>query len=149
MVGEPHEVGNLTGSQHVRIVRECLKDGHRLFPRTRDRMEFRRHLLKLRYWPERHPQDTRGQVLDLDWEKVRSLAGLNVFELRVNDIIGGHDNLRAYFYAHEKKDAVSPLPCVWILYSMQKKRNEITRFDLNIMKARRLTVRRLVYGLSN
>lgn len=66
--------GNLAGSQHVRILREALKAGHRLFPRTRDRMEVRRHLLKLRYWPERWPRDESGMVLDLDWEKVRALA---------------------------------------------------------------------------
>ncbi len=149
MTESPQEVGRLTGTQHVRIVRECLKDGHRLFPKTRDRMEFRRHLLKLRYWPERHPQDHQGTVLDVDWEKVKSLAGLDVFELRVTDTIGGHDNLRAYFYTHEQQDAISPMPCLWILHAMQKKRNDLTKFDLSILKARRLTVRRLVYGVNN
>lgn len=138
-------IGNLTGNFHVRILRETLKAGHRLFPRTKDRMEFRRHLLKLRYWPQRNPVDQNGVVLDLDWEKVRALADLDVFELRVDDVIGGHNNLRAYFYVAEKRDR-DPLRCIWILHAMQKKRNALASQDLVILRARRKVVRTLFYG---
>src|SRR4051794_30443004 len=43
---------SLTGSFRVRAIRPAFADVHRLFNRTRDKVEVRRHALKLRYWPD-------------------------------------------------------------------------------------------------
>jgi hypothetical protein len=68
----------LIGNYRVRVLNSALEEARALCPRARDRMEVRRHALKLRYWPERHPADDAGKILDLDWEWVRALPRLHV-----------------------------------------------------------------------
>src|SRR4051812_25927843 len=113
----------LSGRRRVRAIRPAFDDVARLCGRTRDRIEIRRHALKLRYWPEKHPTDDAGRVLDLNWSWIQALKGLNVGELRIEDNIGGNDNLRIIFY--EGGSSVrAPLPLIWVLRVMQKKRND-------------------------
>jgi hypothetical protein len=102
-------------------------------------MEIRRHALKLRYWPEHHPADEAGKILDLDWEWIRALTGLRIGELRVADAIGGNDNLRVIFYVGNT-EIREPLPMIWILRVLQKKRDDFSKHDVSIFKARRLLV---------
>ena len=127
---------NLTGSYRIRALRSAFVDVRRLCPRTGDRMEIRRHALKLRYWPEHHPTDNAGKILDLDWEWVRALPGLRIGELRIDDAIGGNDNLRVIFYVGNA-EIREPLPMIWILRVLQKKRNDFSMNDISIFKARR------------
>jgi hypothetical protein len=95
--------------------------------------------LKLRYWPQKSPVDESGKLLDLDWSWIRALHGLKVGELRIHDTIGGNDNLRIIFF--EGDPAVrEPLPMIWVLHVMQKKRNNFTSNDLGIFRARRTLV---------
>lgn len=131
---------NLTGSFRVRAIWPAFADVNGLFKNSRDKISVRRHSLKLRYWPEKHPEDVdSGQVLDLDWSWVRSLPGLKIGELRIQDVIGGHDNLRVIFF--EGDSAVrEPLPMLWVIRVMQKKRDDFSKHDLTIFKARRLLV---------
>jgi hypothetical protein len=102
-------------------------------------MEVRRHSLKLRYWPAHHPADNAGKILDLDWEWIRSLSGLRIGELRVADTIGGNDNLRVIFYVGSA-EIRKPLPMIWVIRVIQKKRDDFSRNDLSIFRARRLLV---------
>jgi hypothetical protein len=102
-------------------------------------MELRRHSLKLRYWPERHPTDEAGKILDLDWEWVRALPGSHVGELKIGDAIGGNDNLRAIFHVG-RPEFRGPLPMIWVLRVFQKKRDDFSKNDISIVKARRLLV---------
>lgn len=134
MVGE-----RLTGSYRVRAIRPAFDDTNRLFRKARDNAILRRHALKLRYWPENHPEDQSGKLIDLDWEWVRSLPGLKVGELRIDDEIGGHDNLRIIFFVGDAAIR-EPLPMIWVLRVMQKKRNDFTKNDLATFRARRLLV---------
>lgn len=132
-------MSNLTGRYRVRAIRPAFQDVRRLCKRTRDQLEVRRHALKLRYWPEKNPTDSNGRVLDLDWSWVRSLESLKVGELRIDDAISGNDNLRIIFF---EGSAVirAPLPLMWILRVMQKKRDDFSKHDLSIFKARRILV---------
>ncbi len=66
---------NMTGMHRVRVVRPAFHDAHFWLPRMRDRAELRRQALKLRFWPERCPEDENGQVLDLDWCWIKRLSG--------------------------------------------------------------------------
>ncbi|MHB1557148.1 MAG: hypothetical protein ACYC61_06695 [Isosphaeraceae bacterium] len=129
----------LAGNYRIRALRSAFEDVRGLCPRIRDQMEIRRHALKLRYWPERHPADEAGKILDLDWEWVRALRGLHVGELRIGDVIGGNNNLRVIFYLGNA-GIRDPLPMIWILRVFQKRRDDFSRNDLAIFRARRLLV---------
>jgi len=133
------QAASLTGNFRVRATRSALTAARRLFPKAADRMEVRSHALKLRYWPLKHPADKSGKLLDLNWDWIKALKGTEIGELRLDDTIGGFDNLRIIFLVGDKK-VVKPLPIIWVLQVMQKKRMEWTTNDLAIFKARRLQV---------
>src|SRR5438552_663523 len=99
---------NLSGRYWVRVFGPALWEASKPWPRTRDRMEVRRHALKLRFWPERNPQNEGGTVLDVDWSWIKALKGKNVGELRIDDRIGGHSNIRLIFFVAEQR-AQDPL----------------------------------------
>lgn len=130
---------HLTGNFRVRAIFPSFDDANRLFEKVRDKMEVRRHALKLRYWPEANPTDQSGKVLDLDWSWIKALPNLHVGELRIHDTIGGKDNLRIIFFQGDRVDD-DPMPTVWILRVLQKKRNDFSSHDLRIFKARRTLV---------
>jgi hypothetical protein len=135
----------LTGNYRVRAIRPALVEVSRLCNRTRENIEIRRHALKLRFWPERSPEDDAGILLDLDWSWVKSLPGLKVGELRIHDTIAGCDNLRVIFFVGGSR-ARDRLPTIWVLRVMQKKRQSFSKNDLRIFKARRLLVQERFYG---
>jgi len=129
--------GNLTGAFHVRVLRPALHDAHRIMPRMKDRAILRRHALKLRYWPVPRPEDESGLVLDLNWGWIRSLPGKKVGELRVGDTLGGNDNLRVIFFNPERSE---PLPALWVIAVLQKRRDDFTRFQIRNFANRRQMV---------
>lgn len=135
--------GNLTGRFHIRVLRPALQDAHRLMPRMKDRAILRRHALKLRYWPNPHPESESGLVLDLDWEWIKALPRKKVGELRVQDTLGGNDNLRVIFFNPEKS---KPLPALWVIAVLQKKRDDFTRAQLRNFANRRKIVLSRFYG---
>lgn len=77
----------LNGTHHVRALKSALQAAKDYWPKTQHRMEVRRHALKLRYWGDRHL--ATGSVLDLNYEAIKALAGSGIYELRVDDAIGG------------------------------------------------------------
>ena len=137
---------SLTGQHWVRVLRSALQGCQRLCPRTKDRMEIRQHGLKLRYWPSVSPTDECGKILDLDWEWIKAMPNQRVGELRIDDIIGGHDNLRMIFFVPGIKRKGDPLPAIWVLAVMQKKRQEFTTANLQTFKLRRQLVLERFYG---
>ena len=139
--------GNLTGNYMVRALRHAFSDVAGLCERTRDRISIRRHALKLRYWPEKNPADESGTVLDLDWSWIRSLPNTKIGELRIQDVIGGNDNLRIIFFVGDR-NVIEPLPLppMWVLAVLQKKRDEFRKHDLAIFKARRTFVLERFYS---
>ena len=136
----PVELGkHLTGFYRVRVFRPAWGDARRLLPRTRDCIELRAHALKLRYWPEKNPEAESGDLLDLNWSWIRALGGLKIGELRIDDKIGGNDNLRVIFFCGDPK-VKEPLPFIWILGVIQKKRMEFTAHQIQIWRDRRTLV---------
>ncbi len=67
------------------------------------------------------------------------MPGFHIGELRVADAIGGNDNLRIIFYVGSA-EIREPLPMIWILRVLQKKRDDFSKNDVSIFKARRLLV---------
>lgn len=129
--------GNLTGTYLVRAGRWAFQDVQRLFPKARDRAELRRHALKLRFWPNCRPEDSNGQLLDLDWCWIRSLSGKRIGELRIHDKIGDCDNLRIIFYS--PPISTKP-PMLWVLSVFQKKRDDFTTAQLKSFDFRRTLI---------
>jgi hypothetical protein len=134
----------LTGNYRVRAISPALREVYRLCNRVSENIEIRRHALKLRYWPENNPKTTEGPLLDLNWSWVRSLPRLRVGELRIGDTIAGNDNLRAIFFVGDAKIR-KPLPIIWILRVMQKSRQDFSKNDISIFRARRTLVLKRFY----
>lgn len=136
---------HLTGNYRVRATHAAFADVRRLCSRARDRMEVRRHALKLRFWPGNCSEEDGGPVMDLHWSWIRTMLGLNVGELRLHDTICGNDNLRIIFFVGDESRK-EPLPLIWVLRVMQKKRNDFTPNDVAIFKARRNLVMERFYN---
>jgi len=135
----------LTGRYRVRAHSSALREAKRMFNRVGDRMEVRRHAMKLRFWPDAAPDAQQGQVMDLDWSWVQGLPWNDIGELRISDVIAGNDNLRIIFHRGGDK-LVDPLPAIWILRVFQKKAMHFTSNDLEIFSERRRHIRRRFYG---
>ena len=130
---------HLTGNFHVRATRPAFSDVGWLFKKTRDSIEVRRHALKLAYWPDNTAVEPSGKVIDLDWSWIRSLEGDKIGELRIQDTIGGQDNLRIIFFLGPPSDRAIKR-CIWILSVIQKRRDDFTTHQIRIFAARRKLV---------
>lgn len=138
--------GSMTGTHYVRAVRPAFQDAHKWLPHKRDRALLRRQALKLRFWGDDRSTDEAGLVIDLNWDWVRALRGDRIGELRIDDEIGGFDNLRVITWHPTKPIPPSwdptfqDVPHIWILSVFQKKRNDFTKANLQTFAARRDTV---------
>lgn len=128
---------SLTGRWRVRIFRPAFCEVRSLCKRVGDQMEIRRQALKLKWWPSGEQEN--GQVVDLNWEFLKTAPGEHVGELRIDDEIAGHDNLRVIFYRGDPS-VLEPLPMIWILCVMQKKRDYFTTNEINVFLARKKLV---------
>lgn len=134
---------SLTGNYWVRVFRPAWREASKWLPRTKDRIDLRSHALKLRFWPEAEPEDETGQVLDVNWSWIRALkgGGHKIGELRIDDAIGGHDNLRVIFYlADAHPNGKNPMKIIWILAVLQKKRQDFTQAQMDVYKGRKTLV---------
>lgn len=136
---------SLTGNYRVRALRSAFSDCDNLFRRTRHKIEVRKHALKLRYWPENHPADDAGQILDVNWSWIRTMRGLKTGELRVDDEIGGYKNLRIIFFVGERIQG-NELPIICILAVLQKKRDDFTPNQIKLFSGRRRLVLERFYA---
>jgi len=132
----------LTGQYLIRVCRPAFSAAHRLVPGVSDWMELRDHALKLRYWPHGKAGE---KVVDLNWDWIRACGDRSIGELRIEDTIGGHDNLRVIFYKGKPSDK-APLPVIWILDVLQKKRQSFSTNEIRIFKARRMLVMEYFYS---
>ena len=128
----------LEGDYRVRVFRPAWSDARRWFGKTRDLIEIRSHALKLRFWPSPRAGEQEGQLLDLDWCWIKACKK-DIGELRIQDEIGGHDNIRIVFFRGDPAVQI-PLPVMWVLAVLQKKRNEWTSANIRTFNARRTLV---------
>ena len=144
--------GNLTGTHYVRVIRPAFQDARRMLPQMRDRAVLRRHALKLRFWGADEPVDDQNQVVDLDWGWIKALRNERIGELRIDDHIGGFNNIRIITWHPERSltvdwdKRVGPVPHVWVLSAFQKKRQDFTKGEYANFRARRQTVIERFYG---
>jgi hypothetical protein len=137
---------NLFGDWHVTPTPAGIREAMKLFPKYGDYQELRRHALKLAYWPS-GTSGQSGQICDLDWDEICGMNAPKAYELRIDERIGGHDNLRVIFYTFERK-LILPgdvLPRLWTVSVMQKKTRRFTPNDLKIFRAKVVVVRNRYY----
>jgi hypothetical protein len=130
---------HLRGSHRVRVIRPALRKANKMLPKCRDQMELRAQALKLRHWPEKEVIDEQRQLIDLDWSWIKALSGLRIGELRIADEIGGHENIRLIFWVGDKA-VRAPLPMIWVLDVLAKKRDEFTSYQLDVFRAKRTLI---------
>lgn len=100
-------------------------------------MVLREHALKLRFWPG----GRGGQSVDINWDWIHACGHLGIGELRVEDTIGGHNNLRIIFFKPDTdKSSPDAMPLIWILRVLQKKTQSFMQNEIVIFKARRALV---------
>lgn len=138
--------GSMTGTHYVRAIRPAFQDARKWLPKMSDRAELRRQVLKLRFWGTDGDIQEDGLVVDLNWSWVKCVRELRIGELRIDDVIGGHDNLRAMTWHPQQASPPSwspshgNVPHIWVLSIFQKKRDDFTIANITNLKARRLTV---------
>ena len=140
----------ITGINFVRFTRHGLQAIRAYWTKIGDRFEVRRQALKLRFWDERrlHPP---GTLFDHSYESIKSLQGLGVYELRLDDPIGGQSNIRIVFFDPPQDwqpvaGEVRPLRTLWVLEALPKRRNDWTTNDVTRFRAARLLVRKRFFG---
>ena len=136
----------LEGTNLVRALRSALQKAKKIWPKVGDRMEVRRQSLKLRFWDQRH--ESEPGLLDLTYESIKAMSGLGVYELRLDDDIGGISNIRVLFFDPPrgwKCRFETPLPVVWVLEAVAKKRDGWTKFDIDRFRAARAIVKERFY----
>jgi len=134
---------NLVGRYHVTPVAAALKEADDLFPKTNDYYRLRHCALNLRHWKQEGCDDC-----ELDWDEIKGMAPPRACELRIDEEIGGYNNLRVIFYVFEK-DIVLPgdvLPRLWTICVMQKKTERFSTRDFRVFKARITTLRHRNYA---
>ena len=139
----------LTGCNFVRFSRHGLQAIRAYWFRLGDRFEVRRQALKLRFWDERHEHGP-GMLFDHTYESIKALSGEGVYELRIDDDIGGQSNIRVVFFDppsgwKRTTDNIRPMRVIWVLEALPKKRNEWTKNDLTRFKGQRLLIKRRFY----
>jgi hypothetical protein len=79
------------------------------------------------------------------------LAGLGIYELRIDDTIGGLSNIRIVFFDPPKDwqpvvALARPMRILWVLEALPKRRNDWTSYDLKRFRAARLLLQKRCYG---
>jgi hypothetical protein len=135
---------SLTGTHLVRVLRSGLQSAKHFWPKVGDRMEVRRNALKLRHWGTRAGEG----VMDVTYESIKAMSGSGVYELRIDDAIGGHRNIRVIFFEPPdawKSNARYPKPILWVLEAVPKKRQNWTSNDIDRFWAKRAMIKERFY----
>lgn len=137
----------LFGHYHVTPTPTAMKEAHDLFPRYGDYQEVRKHALKLAFWPKARAEHA-GKVIDLDWETIVGMPTPRAHELRIDDVVGGFNNLRIIFYAFDRNIVLpgDTLPRLFTIGVMQKKKDRFSNNDLRTFSAKVTIIRRRYYS---
>ena len=139
----------ITGVNFVRFTRHGLQAIRGFWKNTGDKFEVRRQALKLRFWDERHLHPP-GRLFDHTYESIKSLSGLGIYELRLDDDIGGQANIRVVFLDppkdwHPIVAEARPLRIIWVLEALPKRRNDWTVNEITRFRASRLLIKKRCY----
>jgi hypothetical protein len=82
------------------------------------------------------------------WSRATILSheeDLKIHEFRINETIGGMDNLRVIFHVGPA-DKRYPLTCIWLLTVIQKKRDDFSTHQLDTFRDLRTLVHQRFYA---
>jgi len=140
----------VTGCNFVRFTRHGLQAIRHHWHKCGDKFEIRRQALKLRWWDERqsHPP---GKLFDLTYERIKALTGLDIYELRLDDEIGGQSNVRVVFFDPPKDwNALDPekrpLRILWVLEALPKRRDNWTTNQIDRFRTSRELIKTRFYA---
>jgi len=139
---------SITGKNFVRLTRHGLQSIRSVWPYTGDRFEVRRQVLKLKWWDDRHLHPP-GLLVDHTYEAIKALPGLGLYELRLDDEIGGQRNIRAIFFDPPSNWVPleqKPMRVIWVLEAFPKKRQDFSRNDLRRFRNSRMLLAQRCYG---
>lgn len=141
----------ISGCNFVRFTRHGLQSIRNCWDKIGDRFEVRRQALKLRFWDERHTHGP-GLLFDHSYENIKALQGLGVYELRLDDEIGGQKNIRVVLFDppsnwEPQVNNVKPLRVVWVLEALPKRRNDWTTNEITRFRGSRLLIQKRFYSV--
>jgi hypothetical protein len=89
--------------------------------------------------------------MDHSYESIKALAGMGVYEMRIDDDIGGQSNIRVVYFDPPADwqpitSETKPLRTIWVLEILPKRRNNWTKNDITRFRAGRLLIVRRFYG---
>lgn len=129
----------LTGFYFIRPTASACKRAWTLCDHDqRHYQKLRRHGLNLR-WLSGPSADEQGPAGDLDWDWIKGLPGLHIGELRIDEHINGHENLRIVFFRSEILRPTDPgdMRVIWLLDVFPKKRQDFSKYQLQTFAAKR------------
>lgn len=122
----------LFGSYYVKpTATACVRAWSISNNRMREYQKIRAQALRLAFWPH---------DADLDWSWIKSLEAKRVGELRIDEVIAQHNNLRVIFFKANKILPGEPMPRIWTLTVFQKKRDDFSGKEIAAFRAMRDTV---------
>jgi len=86
--------------------------------------------------------------MDVTYESIKAMSGSGVFELKIDDEIDGHRNIRVIFFDPPeawKPHRPYPKPVLWILEALPKKRQNWTVNDVDRFWTKRAIVKERFY----
>lgn len=137
----------LYGDYFVVPTATAINRARKLFPRERDYQLLRRHGEKLAWWP-RGSDDGNSAAADLDCDWIKSLEEKRIGELRIDETIGGFNNLRIIFFKANLTLDGETMNRIWLLSVFQKKRQAFTNEEIRSWRAMRDLIVLRNYGSS-
>lgn len=122
-------MSELFGSYYVKpSPMACVRAWKLVNGKMQEYQKIRSHALKLAYWPDQ---------ADIDWDWIKSLEAKRVGELRIDEVIAQHNNLRVIFFKANKPLPGEPMPRIWTLTVFQKKRDDFSGKEIAGFRAMR------------
>ncbi|MBY0521779.1 MAG: hypothetical protein K2R98_00180 [Gemmataceae bacterium] len=90
-------------------------------------------------------------LFDHTYETIKALQGLGIYELRLDDVIGGQSNIRVVFFDPPKgwepvPEHEKPMRALWVLEALPKKRNDWTDNELTRFRTSRVLLQKRCYS---
>ena len=132
----------MTGNYFVAPTMSALAAARKLAQsKVREFYRLKKHCLKLRWWPRSDGGDC-GADLDWDWIDPERRIG----ELRIDEAINGHDNVRVIFFKANMALSGESFCRVWLLDAFQKKTQQLSPISIRVWRAHRSLIVERFYG---
>lgn len=110
--------------------------------KARELWKLRRQAFKLAYWPD----GDLPAATDLDWDWIKGLEKLRIGELRIDEPINAHENVRVIFFKANRTLDGEALCRIWLLAVFAKKRQDFGKGQLQAFKGSRTILVQREYG---